>query len=91
MYEHLYSHKMIEDSTGIGISLVAILISVLIILYKYYRKPVRDDSQYVWVIGASSGIGKGICIECELLRAGDSICTEWKECDIEFSERREAC
>lgn len=82
---------MIENSTGIGISLVAILVPVLVILYKCYRKPVRDDSQYVWIIGSSSGIGKGICIECELLRVGDSICAEWKECDIEFSKQREAC
>ena len=50
---------MLENSTGIGIPLIAIAITFLIILYKYYGKQVRDDSHYVWVIGASSGIGKG--------------------------------
>ena len=39
---------------------VTLAVSASVLYRIYHRKPKKDQSSVVWVIGASSGIGRGI-------------------------------
>ena len=44
---------------GVLVVLITGIASVLFFIYKKYYNNLKDDARTVWIIGASSGIGKG--------------------------------
>lgn len=53
--DSLFVHNMF----GVLVVLITGIASVLFFIYKKYYSNLKDDARTVWIIGASSGIGKG--------------------------------
>lgn len=74
--------------TGLVISIAVVILSAAVYLFIKSKKQISDASRVVWVIGASSGIGKGITPAASIRsRSGDPVRSSRKEGRTELAQR----
>ena len=71
--------------TGLVISIAVVILSAAVYLFIKSKKQISDASRVVWVIGASSGIGKGITPAASI--SGDPVRSSRKEGRTELAQR----